>query len=180
MTARDELLRLVPPPDGVEADVDWSQVEDALDVTLPDDYKWFVERYGPGSFNDFLYILQPTSPFYPTRLVESADQAVEILESLRESGGRIPYETNELLPVGKTDNGDTVYWVTRPEDAPNSWTVVANGARNTEWPHFDGGIVEFLVAVLSGAHQVDVFPRDFIRAEPVFEGYPSPDARRRR
>ncbi|WP_405924342.1 hypothetical protein [Streptomyces sp. NBC_00035] len=111
--------------------------------------------------------------------MESVDRAAEILDDLRESGGKVPYETNELLPVGKTDNGDTVYWVTRPEGAPNSWTVVANGARNMKWPHFDGGIVDFLVAVLSGAHRVDVFPNDFVRAEPVFDGYPSPDARRR-
>ncbi|MFJ2832703.1 SMI1/KNR4 family protein [Streptomyces sp. NPDC087263] len=179
MTAQDDLLRLMPPIDDVEVDVDWPQIEDALGVVLPDDYKWLVERYGPGSFNEFLYILQPSSPFYPTRLVESADRAAEILDDLRESGGNIPYETNELLPVGKTDNGDIVYWVTRPEDAPNSWTVVANGARNMKWPHFDGGIVDFLVAVLSGAHRVDVFPNDFVRAEPVFEGYPSPGARRR-
>ncbi|MBV1938361.1 SMI1/KNR4 family protein [Streptomyces sp. BV286] len=180
MTVRDDLLRLVPPPGGAETDVDWSQVEDALGVTLPGDYKWLVERYGPGSFNDFLYILQPSSPFHPTRLVESANRAAEILDELRESGVGIPYEVDELLPVGKTDNGDIVYWVTRPEDAPDSWTIVANGARNLKWPHFDGGIVEFLVAVLSGAHRVDVFPGDFIRDEPVFEGYPAPDARRRR
>ncbi|GAA5003372.1 SMI1/KNR4 family protein [Streptomyces siamensis] len=179
MTAQDDLLQLVPPPEGAEVEVDWPRFEEALGVVLPDDYKWLVERYGPGSFNSFLYILQPVSPFHPTRLVESADRAAEILDELRENGEKIPYETDELLPVGKTDNGDTLYWVTRPEVQPNSWTVVANGARNTEWPHFDGGIVAFLVAVLSGAHRVEIFPRDFQKAQPVFEGYPSPGARRR-
>lgn len=65
VAAQDDLLRLVPPLDDVDADVDvdWAQIEDAPGVELPGDYKWLVERYGPGSFNDFLYILQLGSPF---------------------------------------------------------------------------------------------------------------------
>ncbi|MGW7211744.1 SMI1/KNR4 family protein [Streptomyces collinus] len=178
MTARDELLRNVPPPDGVEIHVDWAGIEEALGVALPDDYKWLVERYGPGSFDDFLHIFQPESPFAMTRLLESSERAAEILEQARERGGSIPYETDELLAVGATDNGDTIYWVTRPEDEPNSWTITANGARTMKWPHFEGGIVAFLLAVMSGAHHVDVFSQVFPR-EPVFSPYPAPDPRRR-
>jgi len=179
VTARDELLRAVPPPADVDVRVDWAQVEDALGVALPDDYKWLVERYGPGSFDDFLHIFQPDSPFYTIRLLESSERAAEILDQLREGGEEIPYETDELLAVGATDNGDTVYWVTRPEDAPNAWTVTANGARNDKWPHFEGGLVEFLAAVMSGAHHMDVFPRNFPKPDPVFTPYPPPGARRR-
>jgi hypothetical protein len=178
VTARDELLRIVPPPVGVEIHVDWAEVEEALGVALPDDYKWLVERYGPGSLDDFLHIFQPESPFSMTRLLESSERAAEILDQARERGGNIPYETDELLAVAATDNRDTIYWVTRPEDEPNSWTTTANGARNMKWPHFEGGLVEFLAAVMSGAHRVDVFPQVFPR-KPVFSPYPAPDARRR-
>lgn len=179
MTVRDELLRLVPPPPAPSAHIDWDRVESDLGVALPEDYKWLAETYGPGRFDDFLSILHPGSPFHPTRLVEAAERAAEILDQLHESGlESIPYQTDELLAVGKTDNGDMIYWVTKPEGEPDSWTVVANGARNTKWPHFDGGIVAFLLAVLSGAVRLDVFPRDFPSARPTFTPSPRMDDRR--
>ncbi|MET9680193.1 SMI1/KNR4 family protein [Streptomyces coeruleorubidus] len=171
MTARDELLRIVPPPGGVEVHVDWADVGEALGVALPDDYKWLVERYGPGSCDDFLHIFQPESPFSMTRLLDSSERAAEVLHQARERSVNIPYETDELLAVGATDNGDTIYWVTRPEDEPSSWTITVNGARNMKWPHFEGGLVELLAAVMSGARRVDVFPQVFPR-KPVFSPLP--------
>ncbi|MDT0267681.1 SMI1/KNR4 family protein [Streptomyces sp. DSM 44915] len=167
MSVREELLRLVPPPEGVGVRVDWQALEEELGSRLPSDYKWLVERYGPGSFDNFLHVLQPTSPAPPIRLVSSADRAAEILDQLREKED-IPFATEELLPVAKTDNGDTIYWVTRPEDDPDAWTLTGNGARNTRWPRFDGGIVAFLVATLSGAHKMAIFPNGFPTERPVF------------
>ncbi|MER5524040.1 SMI1/KNR4 family protein [Streptomyces sp. NPDC002677] len=181
-TAREELLRLVPPPtDAAVGAVDWARVEDELGVPLPYDYKWLSERYGPGGFDDFMTILHPRSEFWPTRLVDAAERAAELLEQMPESLQKeVPYRIDHLLAVGKTDNGDTIYWVTEPEAAPDEWTVTANGARNTKWPYFDGGIVEFLVSVLSGATRMDVFPGDFPSARPAFAPEPDPETVRRR
>ncbi|MFG2313653.1 SMI1/KNR4 family protein [Streptomyces tendae] len=179
MTARDNLVRTVPPPPDVDSRVDWPRVEQDLGVSLPDDYKWLVERYGPGSFDGFLHVFQPAVPVATVRLVDRAERAAEILDQLREGGETLPYPTDELLAVGATDNGDTIYWVTRPEDAPNSWTITANGARNTKWPHFDGGLVEFLAAVMSGAYKMDVLPRSWPGPEPRFAPYPASGERRR-
>ncbi|MFE2459740.1 SMI1/KNR4 family protein [Streptomyces sp. NPDC059402] len=173
MTARDDLVRTVPPPPDVDIRVDWPQVEHDLGVSLPDDYKWLVERYGPGSFDSFLHVFQPVAPVATIRLVDRAERAAEILDQLREGGEAIPHPTDELLAVGATDKGDTIYWVTRPGDAPNSWTITANGARNTKWPHFDGGLVEFLAAVMSGEYKVDVLPRSWPGPDPLFTPYPS-------
>ncbi|WP_217549183.1 SMI1/KNR4 family protein [Streptomyces sp. GbtcB6] len=181
MTAREELLRLVPPPEEAAAEIDWESVEDELGISLPDDYKWLAERYGSGSFDQFMTILHPSSRFYPTRLVDAAERSAEILEQMPDSLKRkVPYEIDELLAVGKTDNGDTIYWITNPEEDPNAWTVTANGARNTKWPHFDGGIVEFLVAILSRVTRLDVFPSDFPHPHPAFTPDPDPSALRRR
>ncbi|KAB8167142.1 hypothetical protein FH609_012170 [Streptomyces sp. 3MP-14] len=172
MSDREELLRLVPPPEGVSVRVDWPALEEELGSPLPSDYKWLVERYGPGSFDNFLHVLQPTSPFPPIRLVSSADRAAEILDQLR-ANEDIPFPTEDLLPVAKTDNGDTLYWVTRPPNDPDSWTLTGNAARNRKWPLFDGGIVAFLVATLSGAHRMEILPNGFPTDSPVF--VPIPD-----
>ncbi|GAA4996205.1 hypothetical protein GCM10023257_43000 [Streptomyces hyderabadensis] len=99
--------------------VDWPRVEQDLGVWLPGDYKWLVEQYGPGSFDGFLHVFQPVVPVATVRLVDRAERAAEILDQLREGEESIP-------------------WVTRPEDAPHSWTITANGARNTKWPRHRG------------------------------------------
>ncbi|MFD9876944.1 hypothetical protein ACFWXJ_22380, partial [[Kitasatospora] papulosa] len=39
--------------------IDWHQVEGALGVQLPEDYKRLASTYGPGSFADYLRIYQP-------------------------------------------------------------------------------------------------------------------------
>lgn len=178
MNGEDDLLRLIPPPIDIAADIDWETLEERLGVRLPSDYKWLVEHYGPGKFSNFLHILQPVTGFAPIRLEDSANRASEILDQLRESGENIPYPTEELLPVGTTDNGDTIYWVRRPEVDPDRWPIVANAARNTKWPEFDGGIVQFLVATLSGRYRCEVFPDSFPGDEPVFSKYVTRASRR--
>ncbi|RPE41488.1 hypothetical protein EDD90_4574 [Streptomyces sp. Ag109_O5-1] len=115
--------------------------------------------------------------------VDAAVRGAELLEQMSESlRERVPYDIDHLLAAGKTDNGDTIYWFIEPEDAPNQWTVTANGARNTKWPHFEGGIVDFLVAILSGAPRLDMLPSGFLSARPAFapEPEPEPETVRRR
>jgi hypothetical protein len=171
VTVSDDLVKLVPPPAEPPQAPDWSQVESDLALRLPDDYKWLVERYGPGSFDDFLHVFQPGAESEWVRLETQAVRGAELLQQHVDKGESIPYEVNELLDVAGTDNGDTIYWVKRPAAGPNAWTIVANGARNTKWPSFPGGLVEFLVAVFSGAVHPDVFPKSFPRAHPTFEAY---------
>ncbi len=181
MSKSSELRSLCPPPaDLPVVEVDWLGLEGRLGTQLPGDYKWLVESYGAGSFDGFLHILQPNSPFEPLRLEDSAIRATQILEQLSGSGEEIPFEISNLLPVGKTDNGDTIYWVKKSGGSPDEWVITVNAARNVKWPVFDGGIVEFLISVLSGGRQIEVFPRSFPSPRVQFSGYPMRRRDRRR
>jgi hypothetical protein len=173
MTGEDELLRLVPPPDQPRQFPGWTDVEARLGTRLPHDYKWLVEHYGPGSFDDFLHVLQPSVAAEPIQLEHQAERTAWTLDYLREGRGheQIPYENSELLAFCKTDNGDTGYWLRHPTNDPDAWTVVVNEARGPRWPKFKGGAVEFLVAVLSGTHRIPVFPEDFPSDRPGFAPY---------
>lgn len=171
MKTWDDLVQLVPPPLRSARRPDWDLVEVRLGTKLPIDYKWLVDRYGPGSFGQFLVIFQPGTAFESIQLEHQIEQMAWVLDYLRDGGEEIPYENSELLPFAVTDNGDTCYWIRHPSDEPDAWTVVVNEARGLEWSTFGHGTVRFLIDVLSKAHSVSVFPDDFPGDEPAFEPY---------
>ena len=39
----------------------WEDVEKKLEITFPMDYKMFIDFYGEGSINEFLWVLSPFS-----------------------------------------------------------------------------------------------------------------------
>jgi len=109
------------------------------------------------------------TPFLTVELAFQLTRQEEILQYLRDAGHEvIPYPPGRLQAVAGTGNGDTLYWLREPRDNPDAWTIVGNPARDQRWPHFDGGLVEFLVAVLSRRIKFEIFPRDFPGRRPVF------------
>jgi hypothetical protein len=176
-SALDDLLGLVPPPAGARPAVDWPavdwpEVERALGVRLPADYKGIVEAYGPGQFDDFLTLYQPATRFLTIDLAYQAENRRAVLAQLLED---LPYAPEELLPVAGTDNGDIVYWVLEEPADPESWTITGNEARHTSWPRFDGGLAEFLYAVLSRRLSFPIFPDGFPSPAPRFQPQGAPD-----
>lgn len=172
MTVADELLRVVEPPEPPpSASVDWASLEGRIGTKLPNDYKWLIERYGPGSFDEFVHVLQPVTRNDAIRLEHRLERTSWTLDYLRRGGEEVPYSNDELLQAAATDNGDFIYWVRKPPEAPDSWTIVVNEARGPRWVTFKGGLVAFLAAVLSGSFTVPVFPDDFPDAQPQFEPY---------
>lgn len=55
----ESALVVAPPRRPLAAPVDWATLEANIGTALPDDYKWIIERYGPGSFDEFLHVLEP-------------------------------------------------------------------------------------------------------------------------
>lgn len=69
--------------------------------------------------------------------------------------------------MGVSGNGDPCFWHLRSED-PASWIVAVQETRAPDWHVYEGGIVDFLVAVLQGRERVCVFPEDVPSANPAF------------
>ncbi|WP_432978330.1 SMI1/KNR4 family protein [Dactylosporangium sp. CA-233914] len=156
------LVEMVPPPSAGRPAPDWRDVESRLGVVLPADYKRLVEVYGPGRFGDFLEVYTPGAASQWVDIFHQAGRGEWRVQQFVQHGEQLPVEPSSLLPVAGTDNGDTVYWVRKPLDQPDRWTIVVNQARNfLDWPAFDGGLVEFLVAVFSKEHKNRAFPDDF-------------------
>ena len=156
MAAVDDLRELAPPPAEPPPPPRPAR-------PLPSDYLALAAEWGPGAFDDFLWLLVPGAENPNLDL----DRQAEVrLGALRELGEDTPYPLGELLPWAFTDNGDVLFWHTAGE--PDAWTVAVNESRGPEWHLFDGGAADFLVAFLSGRERVPVFPDDVPSEAPGF------------
>jgi len=158
-----QLVAAVPPPAEVVR-IDWSEVEDRLGFPLPADYHALMETYGEGSFDDFLWLLHPTSSNPNLNLIEELHAQREALALDPDGVGPRP---QELVHWASTYNGDSVYWKFDSERRLGS-SVIVNESRGDAWPEYDLSATEWLLAVLTGRIRVPVFPDDFPSRRPSF------------
>ena len=169
----DRLTALVQPPSSPPGAPDWKSAEEALGFGLPSDYRQLVEVYGAGSFDEFISLLVPGHENPHLDLLRQRDVRLDALRTLREGGETIPFDVDagqeDIVPWAITDNGDVVYWIREPRDAPDDWRVVVNEARGPAWEAFAGSATEFLAAVLSETTRIAIFPEDFPSDSPRFD-----------
>ena len=109
--------RVVDLPNG-RIDVVFTIIEGELGITLPSDWKELLRLYGYGTFGDFLHLYSPF--FAPCSMLS---QVRATLAADRESA--TPFllfpDVGGALPWASTDDGDSLYWITR--GAPDAWPV---------------------------------------------------------
>lgn len=165
---------LTPPPSPVETPrhaEDWAAAEAELGTPLPADYKAFVERYGTGAVDDFLWVFNPFSANEHVNLVSGGRTRLDGLRSLRdefdvEIGHELFPAAGGLLPFGATDNGDVLFWEAAGE--PETWTVIVRDARAPEYERFGSNMTGFLHDILSRKEVCGIFPESFPDEHPVF------------
>ncbi|MFJ3913507.1 SMI1/KNR4 family protein [Streptomyces vinaceus] len=161
MIALDALVRLCPPPADPPPAVDWAKTERALGAALPADYKLLVETYGDGVFDDTIWLLAPDSAESDRDLHAQSAEREEILAELWE----FEEKPAALLEVGarilpwafEEGTGAFLYWLVRPGQHPDEWTVLYNEGRGPLWEHHGMGCLTFLLAVLTGTAQTAYF-----------------------
>ncbi len=167
MSDLDRLVELTPPQDTATSALDWAAVEAALELSLPDDYKALVQRYGSGAFDDFIWLLSPGASEH-LDLLRQRQVRLDALQALRDDGEPMPYDISALLPWAITDNGDVLYWVVNKELTANQWPVTVNESRGPTWVEFDGAATQCLLSLLTGSFRLTIFPDDFPSTEPGF------------
>ena len=131
----------------------WRDAEKQLGTSLPTDYKGFVRRYGSGYIDDFLWVFSPFEDHANVNLLRQLDEQREVHRLLRDALGddEMPFgfspDPGGLLPWGRTDDGDALYWVTRPPD-PDRWPVLLE--RDVGWQEFEVPMTRFLEDLLTG------------------------------
>lgn len=167
----DRLRTLVPPPESpLESGDDsaWGAVEEELGTALPGDYKQLVRVYGTGMFDGFLYLFNPFSQDPHGNLVEEGRAVLSAYTTSRSSSpDRLPMppypEPGGLLPVGRTENGDELYWVT--DGTPDTWPVCLLSSRASDQETHRTTVTGFLADWFAGDLTTRVFPADVLRRD---------------
>lgn len=173
----DDLALLLPPPPGPVAAPPWDRAEAEFGLQLPGDYRAFVERYGGGVLTadhgglELLEVFAPCPAPPPPSvqwpgsrvlrggfhgLLDIQAYEAQTFEGIDEDdwGGPVhPFHPapGGLVCWGTNEAGDSFFWLTQDPD-PDRWPVVmwARGPVTTYWTH--GGMVAFLLELLSGRH----------------------------
>jgi len=164
----ERLRQLLPPPanpvepgrpDG------WAAVEAALGTGLPGDFKGFTELYGSGTVDDFLYLFNPFTAGEDGNLLVEKDR---VLAAYRQTRARFPDrlalppfpEPGGVLPLGRTDNGDELYWVT--DGDPDGWPVALVESRAALQELHQVPVTGFLAALAANQLASRILPADVL------------------
>ncbi|MFC5173080.1 SMI1/KNR4 family protein [Streptomyces mutomycini] len=159
--AVERLTELVAPS-GPRRSRDWPAVERALGTALPTDYRQLVETYGGGVFDETIWLLDPACPDDDHELLAQATESAETLKKLWEVEPRptqLQESGAEVLPWAYIEGtGAMLYWLVKPGQEPDEWTVMFNEGRGPLWEHHDAQCASFLLAVLTGRAETNYFP----------------------
>ncbi|ELS58532.1 Lsr2 family DNA-binding protein [Streptomyces viridochromogenes] len=139
-------------------------------MQLPTDYKELATAYGPGRFADYLQVYHPHGPTPYVDLTGPMPAIIrnQLQKDHNQGTHPVPYSPQRLFAMGSTDNGEYLFWITSPSNAPDRWRIAVNEARGPRWFTFDGTLTQFLVSVLNGTTSVPQFPVDLLQQEPAF------------
>lgn len=163
----------VPQTEIINTDEDmWSDIQKMLCIEFPDDYKEFINIYGFGSINKFLWVLSPFSENENLSYLKKfndmkfAYQYMQKEFPLKYFMKYFDHE-NGLLPWGITDNGDELYWYI--DNGKRS--IVVMEARYAEIYKYDMELTEFIYKLLNKEIQCNAFPDDFFEENYYYETY---------
>jgi hypothetical protein len=112
-----------PAPAGVRK-VDWVDVQRRLGMSLPADYRAFIDTYGPGTFGDVV-IAAPGASGGQDLFTLLANKAAELSTLGRNASSRPIYpESGGAISWGETAGGYTCAWAPTGSN-PDKWGVVA-------------------------------------------------------
>lgn len=141
-----------------------------LGITFPMDYKMFIDSYGEGSINEFLWILSPFSENENLNSIEKYKVMEDAYSSMKNEfpeqfsfdfyNGKIG-----LFPWGITDNGDELFW----NFTDDIIELVVYESRYVSNISYTMSMEEFLYKLLRKEIVCPIFPDDFILEENYYE-----------
>ncbi|MER6994459.1 SMI1/KNR4 family protein [Streptomyces sp. NPDC000410] len=136
------------PPLAAPERKNWHEVESALGAELPADYKQLVDTFGGGVFDNAVWVLEPgCANKYYDLLIENRGRREE-LEASGSHPEELEEEGSDVIAWALTENGQTLYWLVRPGQAPDSWLVMIHEGRGPAWERYPTSCAAFLESLL--------------------------------
>ncbi|MFJ9909189.1 SMI1/KNR4 family protein [Streptomyces sp. NPDC101152] len=167
--AVEQLREVMPPPARGDL-VDWDAVHEQFGLHFPQDYRDFVSVYGGGTMDGYLGISTPPTgeSFYGDLLDDLESQVGEDAEHPYPYP---PYPGHEKLIRWASDpDGDDAFWVLRSKD-PDQWSVAVKNHQGRSWSFFDGGMADFLLALVTGRFPSPFAAADFPSSQPLYRNW---------
>ncbi|MDA2804397.1 hypothetical protein [Nocardiopsis suaedae] len=182
----DDLVAIVGSlPDG-PCGIDWDGDESELGITLPRDYKEFIERSGVSRINGISVaapaggdgisrsvsaVTEEISLIYEGNRAEFPDAVQGVVDAqglFAGCGGLIPIPFHPgrpgLVAWGEDLGGANIYWLTEGE--PYEWPVVVD-YRDDIWERHDMSACEFLVEAVTGRLDSNIIKGEYVAQRPV-------------
>ncbi|MDE7251360.1 MAG: SMI1/KNR4 family protein [Acetatifactor sp.] len=148
----------------------WEEVEKKIGITFPEDYKLFIDSYGEGGINEFLWILSPFSENENLNSIEQFKLMQDAYISMqREFPEQFSFDfyngKSGLFPWGVTDNGDELFWNFNGD----TLEIVVYESRYVSNMSYIMSMEEFLYKLLKKEIECPIFPDDFISESNYYE-----------
>jgi hypothetical protein len=167
------LAAICPPPSSPVA-LERAQADREGQV-LPEDHRALTQAYGPGCFDEFLWVFAVGAENKHLDVGECSRELRSLLqrrnvpllkEVLREHDAGI----GDLVQWGVTDNADILAWIAR--GPAGSWPTVIIQAGQLDAVVTPRKYIEVLLDLLTGSMRVRFFPADFPSDRPEFSVNP--------
>jgi hypothetical protein len=166
------LVQIAPPPAApVEtgSPKQWNLIQKRLGIILPTDYKNFIDRYGTGTFNNFIIPYNPFAKNESVNLIQALDVHHHASHRTQRLGdvpwsAVYPYQLfpapDGLLSWGTTANfGDAFFW--QVSGPPETWVTVFYNLRDGEYEVWKDPATAFLAKLFLREIESVLLPEDF-------------------
>ncbi|MDR1052600.1 MAG: SMI1/KNR4 family protein [Planctomycetaceae bacterium] len=155
MSINNLISKIVPPdhPRYTGTEQMWSDIEAEFGIRFPNDYKDYINTYGPGDFLNSFSVVSPFGPQNHTVMTELSMYR-KYGEAIREVFPIYP-EKNGLLYWGGGEDGISCWWLTRGE--PFNWPIVLISDAALEIRIYKRSMTSFIVDFITGKIRLDFF-----------------------
>jgi SMI1-KNR4 cell-wall len=173
MSIQELVAVLAPPNAPIETGNpdNWPSIEEALGMSLPGDYKEYINIFGTGVIG---YLIRVLNPFSSRPLFDLSFQVKEITSTRKWYKTKFgdewcPYplypEPEGLLPWANTIDGDSLFWYTHGK--PEAWPIVVAEVKSKDFEVFDLPTTSFLRQVVTGGLTSNILAE--INSDRLFE-----------
>jgi hypothetical protein len=178
------LTQLSPPPSNpveIGSVKAWKQVEKRLGVTLPVDYKDFIDLYGTGKFSNSILPYNPFAENDEVNLFMILDlhhRSNRFTQKITTSAWSIvrPFELypalDGLLPWGRVESlAHTLFW--QVGGHRDHWSIIFYDLKSGEYEVWKMKFTEFLLKLFTGEIKTVLLPTDFNQEDTLPQYLPA-------